>query len=92
MFDLIKVVGSAGETLYTWLRNGEALADKCGFIDLMQAKAWFVENYAIEHQGPDHRSNVDRRDGYDRRRRITDFDRRQRPQGRRWTDEIARYS
>lgn len=43
----------------------------------------------MSYNGPDRRSRADRRDGYERRERVNAFERRQRPFGRRDSDEVA---
>lgn len=43
----------------------------------------------MSHNGPDRRIRADRRDGYERRERVSAFERRQRPFGRRYSDEVA---
>ncbi len=42
----------------------------------------------LSYNGPDRRSRADRRDGYERRERVSAFERRQRPFGRRESDEL----
>ena len=41
------------------------------------------------YNGPDRRARADRRDGYERRQRVSAFERRQRPFGRRDSDEVS---
>ena len=46
-----------------------------------------MESYSMAYKGSEKRTGVDRRDGYERRTRVNQFERRVRPQGRRATDE-----
>lgn len=91
MYDLIKVVTRAGDVLYLWMRAGAALSGQVQLRTIEQARGWFARNYAMTYTKPERRSGDDRRDGYERRQRVSEFERRQRPQGRRWTDEVDRY-
>lgn len=91
MFDLIKAVSSTGQMVFMWMRNGATLAGNQGFSDLQQAADWFEQNYAIAYAGPERRHSFDRRSGNERRTRVSPFERRQRPQGRRWVDELDRF-
>lgn len=91
MVDLIKAVNNAGETVFMWLRNGVSLSGSREFSSPERAGQWFSENYALAYSGGDRRKGFDRRSGDERRKRVTSFERRQRPQGRRWVDEIDRF-
>ena len=92
MFDLIKTVNNAGEMIYLWLRNGISLNGAAGFRSLEQAGEWFSQNYAVAYSDPERRDGWDRRSGEERRKRVATFERRQRPQGRRWGDELDRFA
>jgi len=91
MFDLIKVVSRTGQMVFMWMRNGATLAGHQGFLDVQQAADWFEQNYAMAYKGPERRNSLDRRSGNERRSRVSPFERRQRPQGRRWLDELERF-
>ena len=47
----------------------------------------FMEGCGMAYKGCEKRTGVDRRDGYERRTRVNQFERRVRPQGRRAADE-----
>lgn len=91
MVDLIKAVNSAGETVFMWLRKGVSLSGAREFSSVHSAAQWYSQNQVFAYSGSDRRRGLDRRSGDERRMRVSSFERRQRPQGRRWVDEVERF-
>lgn len=98
MLDLIQK-NINGEIVFIWLKDKKVISPDAGHKLLDDAYHWYYNSTHCKDKEYFDRSvnqrwreaGFDRRSGKDRRGRYSLNDRRIKPQGRRWTDQINKY-